>query len=123
LIFRKGARINGKHFRDVLDPQFLVLTRNAFSENLFKFLFNIFVLFVVDLLHEFELGVWKDQLSRILTGGKFSNSVPALRVVDTNCYRYRNVPTFGRGTIRRFHKNASAMKKLAGRDFEDLSQV
>ena len=37
--------------------------------------------------------------------------------------RYRNVPTFGRGTIRRFHTNASAMKKLAGRDFEDLLQV
>ena len=37
--------------------------------------------------------------------------------------RYRHTPTFGRGTIRRFHTNASAMKKLAGRDFEDLLQV
>lgn len=33
------------------------------------------------------------------------------------------MPTFGRGTIRRFHTNASAMKKLAARDFEDLLQV
>jgi len=33
------------------------------------------------------------------------------------------MPTFGRGTIRRFHHNASAMKKLAARDFEDLLQV
>jgi len=48
---------------------------------------------------------------------------PPSKVVDANFYRYRNVPTFGRGTIRRFHKNASAMKKLAGRDFEDLLQV
>jgi len=38
-------------------------------------------------------------------------------------YRYRQIPTFGRGTIRRFHKNASAMKRLAARDFEDLLQV
>lgn len=38
-------------------------------------------------------------------------------------YRYRRVPTFGRGTIRRFHNNASAMKRLAARDFEDLLQV
>jgi hypothetical protein len=38
-------------------------------------------------------------------------------------YSYRHVPTFGRDTIRRFHKNASAMKKLAARDFEDLLQV
>ncbi|KAG1720617.1 hypothetical protein EDB19DRAFT_1646981 [Suillus lakei] len=38
------------------------------------------------------------------------------------CYRYCCVPTFGRGTIRCFHTNASAMKCLAARDFEDLLQ-
>jgi hypothetical protein len=38
-------------------------------------------------------------------------------------YRYRQVPTFGRGTIRQFHKNASAMKRLAAHDFKDLLQV
>ena len=37
--------------------------------------------------------------------------------------RYRCIPPFGRGTIRRFHANAHAMKKLAGRNFEDLLQV
>lgn len=37
--------------------------------------------------------------------------------------RYRRIPPFGHGTIRRFHANAHAMKKLAGRDFEDLLQV
>lgn len=37
--------------------------------------------------------------------------------------RYRNIPSFGRATIRKFHSNASAMKKLAARDFEDLLQV
>jgi hypothetical protein len=36
---------------------------------------------------------------------------------------YRRVPTFGRGTIRRFCNNAASMKKLAARDFEDLLQV
>ncbi|KAF8218080.1 hypothetical protein K438DRAFT_1525917, partial [Mycena galopus ATCC 62051] len=35
---------------------------------------------------------------------------------------YRMVPTFGRATIRRFTDNASAMKKLAARNFEDLLQ-
>jgi hypothetical protein len=43
--------------------------QNAFSERFFKFLFNFFTLFVVDLLHEFELGVWKaifTHLMRIL---------------------------------------------------------
>jgi hypothetical protein len=38
-------------------------------------------------------------------------------------YRYRFIPTFGCDTIRRFSNNVSEMKKLAGRDFEDLLQV
>ena len=41
----------------------------------------------------------------------------------THCIRFRDVPTFGRGTIRRFGNNVSGMKKLAGRDFEDILQV
>ncbi|KAF8815986.1 hypothetical protein BYT27DRAFT_7185715 [Phlegmacium glaucopus] len=91
---------------------------NAFSTRLYPFGFNFFSLFVPDLLHEFELGVWKaifTHLLRILyTAG--DNCIQSLN------WRYCHVPTFGRGTIRRFHNNASAMKKLAGRDFEDLLQ-
>src|SRR6267154_3255583 len=37
--------------------------------------------------------------------------------------RYRLISTFGRSTIRKFHNNVLAMKKLAGCDFEDLFQV
>jgi hypothetical protein len=37
--------------------------------------------------------------------------------------RYRQVSPFGKGTIRRFTGNPSAMRKLAARDFEDLLQV
>ena len=37
--------------------------------------------------------------------------------------RYRLISAFGRGTIRNFSNDVSAMKKLAGRDFEDLLQV
>ncbi|KAF8146366.1 hypothetical protein K438DRAFT_1628262, partial [Mycena galopus ATCC 62051] len=36
--------------------------------------------------------------------------------------RYRMVPPFGRAVIRRFGTNASAMKKMAARNFEDLLQ-
>ncbi|KAJ7148914.1 hypothetical protein C8R46DRAFT_1311106 [Mycena filopes] len=36
--------------------------------------------------------------------------------------RYRQIPRFGVDTIRRFATNASEMKKLAARDFEDLLQ-
>lgn len=34
--------------------------------------------------------------------------------------RYRRISRFGRDTIRRFANNASEMKKLGARDFEDL---
>jgi len=36
---------------------------------------------------------------------------------------FRQVPTFGGDTIRRFSSNVSELKKMAARDFEDLLQV
>ena len=36
---------------------------------------------------------------------------------------FRQVPTFGQDTIRRFHKNVLGLKRLAARDFEDILQV
>ena len=92
-------------------------------------------MFVPDLLHEFELGVWKaifTHLLRILysCGG---NTIQTLnsrygtltlsRLNINNHSRYRQIPTFGRDTIRKFDANVSAMKRLAARDWEDLLQV
>ena len=42
---------------------------------------------------------------------------------DSPSTRYRQVPTFGKDTIRRFRENSSELKKMAARDFEDLLQV
>ena len=70
-------------------------------------------------MHEFELGVWKalfTHLVRVLVSHGDGT------IQDFN-RRYRQVPTFGRSTIRRFSENASGMKKLAARNFEDLLQV
>ncbi|KAJ7205777.1 hypothetical protein GGX14DRAFT_367815, partial [Mycena pura] len=36
--------------------------------------------------------------------------------------RFRQMPTFGRATIRRFHRNVSEMKQFAARDYEDILQ-
>lgn len=87
-------------------------------------------------MHEFELGVWKSvftHLIRILyvlgiDGVSQLNRRWVdlqLRVLDhiLMVVRYRNIPRFGRSTIRRFSNDVSAMKKLAARDFEDLLQV
>ena len=56
-----------------------------------------------------------------LTGGK-SFGINLTHRLNIHL-RFRKVPTFGRGTIRRFANNVSEMKKLAGREFEDILQV
>lgn len=38
-------------------------------------------------------------------------------------FSMRNLPTFGRDTIRKFCSDVSARKKLAARDYEDFLQV
>ena len=92
---------------------------------------------VVDLLHEIELGIWKAIFKHLLR--LLHAAAPAGRLVaeldrryDLSCkrlsinsthHRFRLVPTFGVSVIRRFSTNASEMKKLAARDFEDLLQV
>jgi hypothetical protein len=40
--------------------------QNAFSSKLTQFNFSLFLLFVVDLMHEFELGVWKSVFIHLL---------------------------------------------------------
>jgi len=92
---------------------------------------------VVDLLHEFELGVWKaifTHLIRLLYAAvpagrlvmelnkRYSLIFSSLAAADAN-QRFRLIPPFGRSTIRRFSSDASQMKKLAARNFEDLLQV
>jgi len=90
---------------------------------------------VVDLLHEFKLGIWKAVLTHLIRilDAKKGNSIQILTRGKSLCislthglnpyYRFRDIPTFGRGTIRCFANNVSDMKKLAGRDFEDILQV
>jgi len=33
--------------------------QNAFSDKLFELGFNFFIMFLVDLMHDFELGAWR----------------------------------------------------------------
>ncbi|KAH7923645.1 hypothetical protein BV22DRAFT_1015047 [Leucogyrophana mollusca] len=118
IIYGNNYAVNTPKVEELLKPQSLVPTSNAFSDKLSQFGFNLFEMLVVDLLHEFELGVWKAifiHLLRILNSLKGGT----LNELDR---RYRQVPTFGRDTIRRFSANSSEMKKLAARDFEDLLQ-
>ncbi|KAG6895033.1 hypothetical protein C0992_003455 [Termitomyces sp. T32_za158] len=116
-IYRLGSTIKGVVVGRLLDDESLVPTPNAFLR-LNKFGLDLFQMLVPDLMHEFELGVWKHvftHLIRILV----ANGGTSVQYLNQ---RYRMVPTFGRSTIRRFSDNASAMKKLAAHNYEDLLQ-
>ena len=95
--------------------------KNAFSGKLSRLGFNLFCMLVVDLMHEFELGIWKalfTHLIRILSAAQVGDVL-----VNELDRRYRMVPTYGGDTIRRFTSNTSEMKRMAARDFEDVLQV
>ncbi|KIL55572.1 hypothetical protein M378DRAFT_90703 [Amanita muscaria Koide BX008] len=118
-MFELGLPISNPFVIRKLGPQSLTPVRSAFSKRFFIHGINHYEMFVPDLLHEFELGVWKatfTHLLRILV----ANGGQGIQILNE---RYRQVPTFGRDTIRRFGANASGMKKLAARDYEDLLQA
>ncbi|PPQ76747.1 hypothetical protein CVT24_012267 [Panaeolus cyanescens] len=114
LIFVKGYSVSSTIITELLAKYSWTPIPNTFSDRLGL---NFYKMFVVDLLHEFELGVWKatfTHLLRIL----YVARADLLQVLNI---RYRQVPPFG-SNIRRFSSNVSAMKRLAARDFEDLLQ-
>jgi hypothetical protein len=53
------------------------------------------------------------------------NQFISMHLLETKCLppSFRQIPTFGSSTIRRFANNVCGMKKLAARDFEDILQV
>ncbi|EGO04465.1 hypothetical protein SERLA73DRAFT_44832, partial [Serpula lacrymans var. lacrymans S7.3] len=67
---------------------------------------NIFLLFPADILHEIELGVWKAIYMRILR-------CQGQALIDEFDRHFRNVPSFGRDTIRKFSTNSSEIKRMA----------
>ncbi|TFY52773.1 hypothetical protein EVJ58_g9823 [Rhodofomes roseus] len=93
-------------------------SRSAFSARLAETGFNFYSMFVPDVLHEFELGVWKAIFIHLL---RILHAEGKDRIQFLN-ERFRRIPTFGRNTIRRFSRNVSGLKQMAGRDFEDILQ-
>ncbi|KAI0737525.1 hypothetical protein C8Q80DRAFT_1115077 [Daedaleopsis nitida] len=117
-IFEKGIGPEGAAVEAVVAPTSITPTRSAFSAKLRDFGLNVYEIFVPDLMHEFELGVWKAVLTHLIriliaAGGD---------IIQKLDRRFALTPTFGRDTIRRFGANISGLKKLAARDFEDILQ-
>lgn len=83
-MFQKGIALNSKTISRLLNPKSLVTTRvrqfvrlvifeclsfifqSAFSDRLASFRFNHYAMLVPDLMHEFELGVWKAIFTHLL---------------------------------------------------------
>ncbi|KAH6869013.1 hypothetical protein BKA70DRAFT_1452213 [Coprinopsis sp. MPI-PUGE-AT-0042] len=74
---------------------------------------------VVDLMHEFEIGVWKKLYIHLL---RLLEAFGKQDLVSELDERYRQMPSFGHDTIRKFSKNASECKRRAARDYKDLLQ-
>ncbi|KAG6824796.1 hypothetical protein H0H92_005805 [Tricholoma furcatifolium] len=116
-IFKQGYVADGKPIDNILKNSKTPI-RNAFSRLLLPNGKNFYNLFVVDVLHEIELGVIKHTFAHLIRM-LYTLGAGSVAQLDRN---YRRVSTFGRSTIRQFSNNVSEMKKLAGRDFEDILQ-
>ncbi|KZP03709.1 hypothetical protein FIBSPDRAFT_672759, partial [Athelia psychrophila] len=66
LIYNRGYVVNSSRVDELLKAESYVPTENAFSHRLSKDGFDFFTLLVVDLMHEFELGVWKNLLTHLI---------------------------------------------------------
>ena len=90
----------------------------------------------VDPMHDDELGVGKGIVMHILRllqaqGGGATEEFDARSVLSKTttaltpliASSFRQVPTFGRDTIRKFGGSVSSLKKKTARGFEDIMQV
>ncbi|KAH7904408.1 hypothetical protein BJ138DRAFT_1138545 [Hygrophoropsis aurantiaca] len=118
LIYEQGWAVDSAPVERLLKPDSLVPTANAFSGKLTPLGVDIFVMFIVDLLHEVEIGAWKALFIHLL----WILEALSTSLIHKLDQRYRQVRTFGQSTIRRFSRNSSELKKMAARDYEDLLQ-
>ncbi|KAG8684338.1 hypothetical protein FRC11_012248, partial [Ceratobasidium sp. 423] len=96
-------------------------TKSAFTIRLSKDSENPFLInrtLVPDLMHEFELGVWKSIFVHLIRMLETEGS----DVVAEFNYRFRQVGSFGVDTIRKFDYDVSEMKGFTAHDFEDALQ-
>ncbi|KAG2346750.1 hypothetical protein BDR05DRAFT_974360 [Suillus weaverae] len=118
IIYEKNYGMDSIAVESLLKPHSWVPSSNTFSDCLGPFGFNVFVALVVDLLHKFELGVWHMLLVHLLRILCTLNK-DLIHELDR---RYRQVPPFGRATIRRFSANTSELSNMAVRNFEGILQ-
>ncbi|KAG2049202.1 hypothetical protein BDR06DRAFT_1012311 [Suillus hirtellus] len=119
-IYKYGNTVDGSKVEHTLGEGSWIPTMNQFVNKLGSLGSDPFRMLVIDFMHECELGTWKALFTHLirllyaLSGGS--------QLVATLDSRFRQVPTFGNGTIRKFANNTSEMKRIAACDFEDILQ-
>ncbi|KAG2052328.1 hypothetical protein BDR06DRAFT_983179 [Suillus hirtellus] len=119
LIYEKNYSVSSMLVESILKPESWVPTSNSFIDRLSPMGFNIFCALVVDLLHKFEISVWKMLFIHLL----HIISAQDKDLIHQLDKRYKQTPTFGAATIRKFSANSSDMSCMVARNFEDLLQL
>ncbi|KAG8767288.1 hypothetical protein FRC12_006324 [Ceratobasidium sp. 428] len=120
LMYKEGYVVNSVHVERLLKPDCSVPTISAFLTRLRPLSpnFNPLRMLVPDVLHEFELGVWKSTLIHII---RLLDSKGQIAVTTfDSCFR--KISTYPPDTIRKFSFDVSGMVKFAARDYEDVLQ-
>ncbi|THU76429.1 hypothetical protein K435DRAFT_813415 [Dendrothele bispora CBS 962.96] len=117
LIFQDGYGVESMAVKGILDIESLTPIQNAWSLRLYEHGFDHFLMHPSDMLHMWSVGKEKDIFAasvRLL----YTCSDDLVTEMDQ---RFRQVPTFGKRVVRKFRNNVSAMKKLAGRDYNNIT--
>ncbi|KAJ8078351.1 hypothetical protein PM082_000558 [Marasmius tenuissimus] len=119
-IFKKGYSVeNQDHVQKRLKKISGLPMQSAFSKVFQPFGLNHYELYILDSFHNLT-GRISDFLKhnvRILSALKRKKQIEYLD------QRYRQVPTFGNGTIRWFKSKVSQFTKFAGRNYQDALQA
>ncbi|KAI0312029.1 hypothetical protein OF83DRAFT_1067878, partial [Amylostereum chailletii] len=116
LIRCDGYIVNSAAVERLLGASSCMPTENAFSVRLGFTGFDYHKIFAVDIMHDFELGVWKSLFIHLIRLVQYHGAV------NTLDERYRHIPVFGKETIRKFSTHISDVHQLAARDYEDILQ-
>ncbi|KAK1217968.1 hypothetical protein PQX77_019354 [Marasmius sp. AFHP31] len=118
-IFSQGYAVdNEEHVQVHLQSTSTLAVRSAFSKVFQPLGLNHYGMYVPDSLHDLS-GRTSDLLKHNV---RLINSLKGKKEVEYLDMRYRLVPTFGNGTIRRFKTKVSNFSRFASRDYQDALQ-
>ncbi|KZT09965.1 uncharacterized protein LAESUDRAFT_645703, partial [Laetiporus sulphureus 93-53] len=107
LIYNLGFSVLSAAVESLLKPQSLVPMEVT---NVSTIVPNYHDLFIFDMLHEWDLSVWKQTLIHLLHL-LVCNIASSVRPCPSTLYRFRQMPTFSHKTIHCFDANVSKLKK------------